>query len=73
MNMPDKLDIATLAQATTDAVTSLALVIARVTRKKEEVAALLIRYAVALEQSGNNDAGAHLVREMARVVDGIKD
>jgi len=68
----DKLNIETLAQATTDGMTSLALVIARTT-DKQRVSDLLNRYAGALSQTGENNAGAQLVGEMARVVGEIKD
>lgn len=70
--MSQEIDVKTLTQATTDGMTSLALVVARMT-DKEQVGALLTRYSNALEQTGENAAGAQLVGEMARVVGQIKD
>ena len=66
------LSIETLAQATTDGLTALALVVARQT-DRDGVAMHLERYRVALLSSGRNDAGAALVAEMARVVKAIPD
>jgi len=73
MSHNNRIDTPTLAQATTDALTALALVVARVTQKKGEMIERLNHYAGALEKSGQNDAGAQLVREMARVVNEIRD
>lgn len=70
--MSDGIDVKTLTQAITDGMTSLALVVARMT-DKGKVAALLTRYSNALAETGENAAGAALVGEIARVVGQIKD
>ena len=67
-----RIDLETLAQATTDGLTALALVVARQTGR-DGVVAHLERYRAALLSSGKNDAGAALVAEMARVVRAIPD
>lgn len=66
------MDIDTLAQATTDGMTALALTVARTT-SKAKVIKLLTRYQKALEGTGENDAGAQLVAEMVRVVGEIQE
>lgn len=72
ITMTKRIDIEALAQATTDGLTSLALVVARQTNR-DTTLALLGRYQCALESTGVNDAGAQLVGEMARVVGEIKE
>lgn len=67
-----KLNITTLAQAVTDAMSALALTVARQT-SKEKTIELLTRYQSALAGTGRNDAGAQLVGEMARVVGEIRE
>lgn len=68
----ENLTLETLAQATTDGLSALALTVARQT-SKEKTVELLTRYQRALEGTGENDAGAQLVGEMARVVGEIRE
>ena len=72
LNMKTRIDVETLAQATTDGLTSLALVVARTT-SKERTHELLTRYAEALRTDDGHQHGAALVSEMARVVGLVKD
>lgn len=66
------MDIETLRQAVTDALAAVALVQARTTGKGK-VQRLFQRYAQALENDADHEAGAALVAEMARVVGEILD
>jgi len=67
-----KMNITTLAQAVADGMSALALTVARQT-SKEKTVELLTRYQSALAGTGQNDAGAQLVGEMARVVGEIRE